>query len=186
MTGRFIAVVGPSGVGKDSIMQGLAQMDKRFVLVRRVITRPSDAGGEDFEGVSQKEFTKREKAGEFALHWPAHGLTYGIPATVHDDLEKGRYMLANISRKKLHDARRAFPGALTLSLVAPKDMLAERLAKRGRETQAEIQARLDRQLEPVDGPNVVTINNNRSIDEAVKDAQSAVLSMIEEIGQGVE
>ncbi|MEO0912102.1 MAG: hypothetical protein AAFY59_03810 [Pseudomonadota bacterium] len=40
MTGRFIAVVGPSGVGKDSVMAGMAARTGQLKLVRRVITRP--------------------------------------------------------------------------------------------------------------------------------------------------
>jgi ribose 1,5-bisphosphokinase len=51
MTGRLIAIVGPSGVGKDSVMIALQKQDARIVLARGVITRPSETGCEDFEGV---------------------------------------------------------------------------------------------------------------------------------------
>ena len=101
MTGRFIAIVGASGVGKDSVMAALAARDPRLRLVRRVITRPSDAGGEDFDGVTADAFHARAAQGDFALHWPAHGLHYAIPATVLDDLAAGRDMLANLSRAAL-------------------------------------------------------------------------------------
>ena len=59
MTGRFIAIVGASGVGKDSVMAALAASDPRLRLVRRVITRPSAAGGEDFDGVTEDAFHAR-------------------------------------------------------------------------------------------------------------------------------
>ncbi|MGB0905008.1 MAG: phosphonate metabolism protein/1,5-bisphosphokinase (PRPP-forming) PhnN, partial [Mangrovicoccus sp.] len=39
MTGRFIAVVGPSGVGKDSVMAGLMERRPDLLLAKRVITR---------------------------------------------------------------------------------------------------------------------------------------------------
>ena len=63
----IFAIVGPSGAGKDTLLAGamLARPDLR--LVRRVITRPSDAGGEDFEGVTEAEFIQRQNRGEFAL-----------------------------------------------------------------------------------------------------------------------
>ena len=49
-TGAIIVVVGPSGAGKDSVIGFVAQhfADRADIdFVRRVITRPSDAGGED-------------------------------------------------------------------------------------------------------------------------------------------
>ena len=43
--GPVIAVVGPSGVGKDSLMEALRQADPSIKLMRRVITRAPEAGG---------------------------------------------------------------------------------------------------------------------------------------------
>ena len=59
MRGRFIAVIGPSGVGKDSVMEAMVAGNPKIVLARRVITRPSEAGGEAFDGVSEAEFHRR-------------------------------------------------------------------------------------------------------------------------------
>ena len=69
MTGRLFAVVGPSGAGKDTLMAAARAARPGLVLVRRVITRPESAGGEDFEGVGETEFALRLAAGDFALHW---------------------------------------------------------------------------------------------------------------------
>ena len=80
--GRLVAVVGPSGVGKDSVMAALVEADPAWMLARRVITRPSEAGGEDFEGVSEEAFRARDAAGEFLLSWEAHGLHYGVPRAI--------------------------------------------------------------------------------------------------------
>ena len=92
MTGRLIAVVGPSGVGKDTVMAALVAADPRLALVRRVITRPSDAGGEDFDGVDRATFETMRDAGAFALWWSAHELSYGIPVEVDAALAAGRDM----------------------------------------------------------------------------------------------
>ena len=144
MTGRFIAIVGPSGVGKDSVMAGLAASDPRLGMVRRVITRPSEAGGEDFDGVSEADFDAMVAQGAFALHWAAHGLRYGIPATVGTDLAAGRDMLANLSRGALTAAQARFDPCLIINLTARRDVLAQRLAARGRETAEDIARRLER------------------------------------------
>jgi ribose 1,5-bisphosphokinase len=70
---------GPSGVGKDSLMEALVARRADLHRVRRVITRPAEAGGEAFDSVSPALFAARAAGGDFALHWTAHGLSYGIP-----------------------------------------------------------------------------------------------------------
>jgi ribose 1,5-bisphosphokinase len=144
MSGRFIAIVGPSGVGKDSVMQALAAKDARLVLARRVITRPTDAGGEVFDGVSLAEFNARQESGDFALSWGAHDLQYGIPASVDSQLAAGRDVLANLSRTALAVARVRFSNFDAVLLTAPREVLAERLSARGRESADDIFRRLER------------------------------------------
>ena len=84
MTGRLIAVVGPSGAGKDTLMAAIGRARPDLHIVRRVVTRPSEAGGEPFEGVTEAEFRQRQTRGDFLFAWAAHGLSYGIPASVRE------------------------------------------------------------------------------------------------------
>ena len=51
--GRLIAVVGPSGVGKDSVMAGLVLRRAKLQLVRRMITRPANVGDEAFDAMTE-------------------------------------------------------------------------------------------------------------------------------------
>ena len=97
--GRLIAVVGPSGVGKDSVMAGLHKTLPNLHLVRRVITRAPDLGGEDYDAVTVPQFEAMVESGAFAVHWRAHGLHYGIPITIKDHMGKGTDCLVNFSRK---------------------------------------------------------------------------------------
>ncbi|WP_424179336.1 phosphonate metabolism protein/1,5-bisphosphokinase (PRPP-forming) PhnN [Yoonia sp. TsM2_T14_4] len=168
MTGRFIAIVGASGVGKDSVMAALAASDPRLRLVRRVITRPSAAGGEDFDGVTEDAFHARAAQGDFALHWPAHGLHYAIPATVLADLAAGRDMLANLSRAALPAAKAQFDPFMVIQLTARRDVLAARLAARGREAADDIARRLDRADHGLPaGIAAVSIDNSGDLDATV-------------------
>ncbi|OSP55943.1 phosphonate metabolism protein/1,5-bisphosphokinase (PRPP-forming) PhnN [Pseudoruegeria sp. SK021] len=144
MTGRFIAIVGPSGVGKDSVMAGLAARCDRLVLARRTITRPTDAGGEAFDGVTDAAFDAQLAAGGFALHWSAHGLRYGIPVTVDADLAAGRDVVANLSRSVLVQAQARFDACVVIALTASHAALDARLRARGRETAPDIDRRLAR------------------------------------------
>lgn len=135
------AIVGPSGAGKDTLIRGVLAARPDLRLVRRVITRPTEAGGEDFEGVSPDDFRLRRDRGDFALHWEAHGLSYGIPRA---QTEAPGDLIFNGSRAALPLAVRTFPGLGVILITAPASVLADRLAQRGRETAADIRARLDR------------------------------------------
>lgn len=113
-------------------------------LARRVITRPSDAGGEAFDGVSAPAFDQMSIDGVFALQWHAHGLRYGIPAATLAPLAAGEDVLVNLSRSILREAQARFPGFAVVSLTAAPAVLAARLKQRGRESADEIEQRLSR------------------------------------------
>ena len=72
MKGTLFLVVGPSGAGKDTLLDGARQAiagDDTYVFARRTITRPEDAGGEAHEAVDVSEFEHRIEAGGFLAHW---------------------------------------------------------------------------------------------------------------------
>lgn len=137
----IFAVVGPSGAGKDTLIRGAIAARSDLRLVRRVITRPAEAGGEDFEGASLPEFALRCDRGDFALWWQAHGLSYGIPRA---QIEGPGDVIFNGSRAALAEAVRVFPDLRVILVTASDGVLAARLAARGRETEADIRARLAR------------------------------------------
>jgi ribose 1,5-bisphosphokinase len=168
--GLFVVVVGPSGVGKDSLIDFARhhfadRPDLRFV--QRVITRPQDAAGEAHSAVTPETFLTLADAGAFAVSWHAHGLDYGIPADVNEDLKAGRVVIANGSRSALDKFRSAFPRLLVINVTARTDILAGRLAARGRETRTDIEARLARTAEALPGDlHVVTIDNSGALETA--------------------
>ncbi|MCU0829753.1 MAG: phosphonate metabolism protein/1,5-bisphosphokinase (PRPP-forming) PhnN [Tabrizicola sp.] len=137
----IFAIVGPSGAGKDTLIAGALAARPDFRLVRRVITRPTESGGEDFDGVSAEEFLQRRDRGDFALHWEAHGLRYGLPKA---QVEGPGDVIFNGSRAALPLAAKVFPGLRVVLVTAPDIILAARLAARGRETPDDIRARLSR------------------------------------------
>ena len=168
MTGQLIGVVGPSGVGKDRLMTALAESGAGFSLVRRVITRKADLGGEDFEHVSEPEFELRRHNGAFCLNWSAHGLRYGIPDEVRVRASKGERLLANLSRDVLPDAAKLFADFCVLHVTASPDTIAKRLADRGRETIDDIKRRLARASAPLPSNLTVhTVENNGALEQTV-------------------
>ncbi|HMS94348.1 MAG TPA: phosphonate metabolism protein/1,5-bisphosphokinase (PRPP-forming) PhnN [Tabrizicola sp.] len=161
----IFAVVGPSGAGKDTLIAGAMAARPDLRLVRRVITRPSEAGGEDFEGVSAQEFLLRLERGAFALHWEAHGLSYGIPKAQVDGPGD---VIFNGSRAALPAAMAAFPGLRVIVVTAPDAVLAARLATRARESAADIEARLKRAgFALPDGIAAEVVVNDGSLEDGV-------------------
>lgn len=170
--GTMAVVVGPSGAGKDTLMAFAAahfRSEPRLRFVRRCITRPADAGGEDHEGMSPEAFAAMEQAGGFAVSWTAHGLHYGIPRRTQEELAAGMVLVANGSRSALPHFRAAYRNLLVINITARPEILAERLEARGRETRDDILARLQRaELSVVGDYRVLTIDNSDSIERAGK------------------
>jgi phosphonate metabolism protein PhnN/1,5-bisphosphokinase (PRPP-forming) len=133
--------------------------DARFRFVRRVITRTAEAGGEAHEAVTEAEFVARA----FALAWQAHGLRYGIPADITMDLAAGRVVVANVSRGVIAEAAGRFP-VQVIEITAPPEVLAARLAARGRESAADVAARLARTVALPDGVTAETVINDATIE----------------------
>jgi ribose 1,5-bisphosphokinase len=168
---RLLVVVGPSGVGKDSLLaawrERLGRQGRcaRVQLVRRTISRPASAGGEPHEAVSPDEWRTLRDAGAFALHWEAHGLGYGIrPAQLAGLHAGGPWVLLNGSRAALPAVRARFPAARVIEVHARPDTVAARLHARGREDAARIADRLARALR-VDAD--LRIDNDGTLEDAV-------------------
>lgn len=150
--GNLVLVVGPSGVGKDTLIGGARQAldnDKRFSFVRRIVTRPAAAELEDHDSMDLDTFTRHEHAGRFALSWAAHDLRYALPLSVDTDLAFGRVVVANVSRHVIGPARSKYPGCAVVLVTAEISLRAERLLGRGRENREQITARLAREGAPV-------------------------------------
>ena len=166
--GHLIAVVGPSGAGKDSVMAGLHSAIPGLHVVRRVITRAPGLGSEDYDAVTVPQFEALVEDGAFALHWSAHGLHYGIPITVKSHLGKGTDCLVNFSRQALSQAAGIFPRFMVLNITAKPETLARRLAARGRETEDEISKRLAQADKPLPaGLDVIHLSNDGPLSQTV-------------------
>jgi ribose 1,5-bisphosphokinase len=159
--GRLVLVVGPSGAGKDTLL-GLAKAacaeDGNVIFARRVITRPSSAS-EDNEEVSAEAFREAAERGDYAMHWEAHGHCYALPRAVDDDLRAGATVLANVSRTVIAAARRTYANVVVIQITAPPNVLAERLAMRGRTSDGRIEHRLGRTVdETTTAPDFTIVN----------------------------
>lgn len=169
--GRLVLVVGPSGAGKDTLMNAVKERlagDPDYHFARRLITRTPDSAAEDHDTISPDDYARMIEKGEFALSWRAHGLGYVLPRSVDAAIGDGRTVIANGSRKIVPAAEVKYQNLLVLLITAPREILAERLRLRARESAQEIERRLDRaELDFPAREYMRTISNVGSIPEGV-------------------
>jgi phosphonate metabolism protein PhnN/1,5-bisphosphokinase (PRPP-forming) len=169
--GTLFLVVGPSGVGKDALIQAARPLllPHGFAFPRRWITTLEDRG-EDHIPVTCADFDEAVGRGFIDLHWSAHGLRYGIPASVRDDLSTGLHVIANASRSLMGEARARFAHLRIFHITAPMQLVRLRLFERGRENAAMIEERFQRAAPlAIDQDDVIAFSNHLPL------AQSALL-----------
>jgi ribose 1,5-bisphosphokinase len=167
--GRLVLVVGPSGAGKDTLIS-LARTacagDAGIAFPRRVVTRSASAF-EDNEEMSAAAFRQALADGCFALHWEAHGHCYALPRTIDDDIGAGRAVVVNVSRGVIDALRRRYANVVVVAITAPPEVLAARLAGRGRSSDADLGKRLHRVVDgPEPVPDVTIVNVGNAEDHA--------------------
>ncbi|MBR1188995.1 phosphonate metabolism protein/1,5-bisphosphokinase (PRPP-forming) PhnN [Bradyrhizobium sp. AUGA SZCCT0160] len=157
--GRLILLVGPSGAGKDTLL-GLARAacadDGTIAFPRRVITRQASAS-EDNEEVSAGTFEAALARDEYAMHWEAHGHRYAISRAIDDEIRAGHTVVGNVSRTIIPAMRQAYADVTVISITAPPNVLADRLAMRNRSSDGRIEQRLSRTVDEA-APDVTIVN----------------------------
>jgi ribose 1,5-bisphosphokinase len=159
--GRLILIVGPSGAGKDTLL-GLARVacadDRNIVFPRRVVTREASAF-EDNDQISHDGFARALAEDAYAMHWQAHGHCYGVPRAIDDEIRAGRTVIVNVSRTVICAMRLAYADVVVVSITAPPQVLAERLAMRARGSDGKIEHRLGRTVDDAAAAPDFTIMN---------------------------
>ena len=175
--GAFVAVVGPSGAGKDTLIAYAGERlrnEPGVAFVRRVITRPCDGVSEDHDTLIVAAFDEACARGAFAVAWEAHGLKYGLPAEVDRQVEMGHVAVANVSRGTIATLRLRYANVAVVEITAAPEILAARIAGRGRETDGDVLARLARAV-PAEGRGGVTVLDNSGEKSVAGDALVAII-----------
>lgn len=175
MTGRLVIFSGPSGVGKDTLLDRWAAIDP---LVQRVVTyttrppREGEAAGVAYHFVSEEDFKRMAAEGAFLEAKQVHGNLYGSPGRETDTLiAEGKIAVLKIDVQGASEVLKQRPDATTVFIAPPSfEELERRMRSRALDTEAVIQTRLQNarwELDQADayGNRVVNDDLNRAVAE---------------------
>ncbi len=167
MSGTWVFVCGPSGGGKDSVIDWAARAlaaRAGVVFARRMVTRPMQTGS-DHESVSRDDFDFLRHSDALAWHWQAHGYAYGVPMRYAHQVAWGRVVVVNGSREHVAGIR-CDARVRCAVVMAPPAQLAARLRQRGRDAPAAIDQRLERNALLGGVPTDLVIDNSGALADA--------------------
>ena len=139
----------PSGGGKSSLARALADRSENIVTSVSHTTRPQRPGetdSVDYFFVDLARFEQMVKDGGFLEHAQVFGYFYGTSRNaVEQAIKSNQSVLLDIDWQGAQQVRAAFKDAVSVYILPPSvEVLAQRLAARGRENPDQISARLDK------------------------------------------
>ena len=167
-SGRLVVVSGPSGVGKDTVLRRLFELDPRLRYSISYTTRPPRDGevdGVSYSFVDVDTFRRMQAEDAFLETANVHGNLYGTSRErVHEALQRGEIIVLKIDVQGAAQVRRKVPDALFVFLLPPSvEVLQERLQARETEDEASLRRRLDdavRELAEADSYDHRVINDD--------------------------
>lgn len=149
MKGKLFAVSGPSGVGKNTVLNRVVQQRERVqysVSATSRAMRPGEIEGKSYYFVSREEFERMIAAGELLEHAEYVGNYYGTPlAPIRAALEQGVDVVMDVDVVGALNIKKRLPESVLVFLTAQS--LAEirrRLEKRGDVSPEAMKKRLER------------------------------------------
>ncbi|WP_341915324.1 phosphonate metabolism protein/1,5-bisphosphokinase (PRPP-forming) PhnN [Polaromonas sp. YR568] len=164
MSGLWVFVCGPSGSGKDSVIDAARQAlvgRSDIVFARRMVTRPVQPGS-DHDPVTAPAFAGLLQSGGLSWHWQAHGFCYGIASHYADAVSAGCLVVVNGSRAHVNSLSPSFDTRVVQISTDP-ERLAIRLAQRGRDSDMAVAERLARNATFAGMPADCVIVNNEAL-----------------------
>ena len=180
--GRLLYFMGPSGAGKDSLLDWLRQHlppDLPVQWARRTISRPAMPGCEVHESTTPEAHAALRAANAFALEWEANGLAYGVRHGELEPMSQGCWLLVNGSRAYLPEALLRYPALVAVHITASPEVLRQRLQARGRESSDEVEQRVQRALRFLAPPGTAGIEVRN--DTRLEDAGQQLLRALEQL-----
>jgi len=160
MNTKIVLIVGPSGVGKDTLLKEAKKiLDGNFNFLNRYITRKPCKSEDNFY-LDEYAFEILKHNSFFVSTWNAHGNYYGI---AKKSIKNGINIIS-ISRSKVKDFEKFYDDVYTINISVSKENLRKRLETRGRESKEDIEKRLDRSYQKIESRNLIEFDNSDSLE----------------------
>jgi guanylate kinase len=176
--GVLLVLSGPSGVGKNTVLNALIAQNPQVRYSISATTRPPRSGevhGRHYFFLAEEEFARRVAAGEF-LEWAEFcGHRYGTPRPfVAESLAAGFHVVLDIDVQGAKRVREARPSAVLVFLLPPSwEILKTRLRSRGADTEEAIARRLASAKEEIAAlPAYEYLVWNREVSVAVRELEA--------------
>jgi guanylate kinase len=178
----IVVLSGPSGVGKDAVLQRMLELDLPIAIPATMTTRSPRTG--EVHGVhhvfaSLEEFERQAAAGELLEHALVYQNRYGVPRSqVRAAMETGNHVLIRVDVQGAASLRETLPEALSIFLV-PDDLehLEAHLRGRGSEDEDALRVRLEtveRELKEAQHFTHVIENIEGDLDATVRAVAAAI------------
>jgi len=178
----LVVISGPSGVGKDSVVQRLKE---RSFPVHFVVTattrprRPNEVNGKDYFFVSKQEFARMIEQGELIEYAFVYNDYKGIPKQqVREALDSGQDVVMRVDVQGAATVRKLAPEAVLIFLTTEsEESLVKRLEARQTEKPGELSLRIAtarQELKRVDEFDYVIVNADGRLDDTVDTVEAII------------
>jgi guanylate kinase len=178
----LIVISGPSGVGKDSLVQRLKERGCPFHFVVTATDRPprpDEVEGEDYFFVSTQEFARMIREDELIEHAVVYGQYKGVPKQqVREAMASGRDVVMRVDVQGATTIRQIAPQAVLIFLTASsEEELERRLRARGGDSLDQVERRIAtarEEMKRLPEFDYVVVNRDQELDDAVDDVLAII------------
>lgn len=172
----LIVISGPSGVGKDTVVQGLLNQSENFHFVVTATSRPPRKGevdGIDYFFVTETKFESMIEENELLEYAWVHDNYKGVPKQqIRDALNSGKDVLMRVDPQGAATLKEIIPSALFIFLMAEsEEAMMKRLQRRRSETPEKIELRLEiarQELQRIREFDYCVINREGTLEETIQ------------------
>ena len=178
----LIVLSGPSGVGKDVVLEGFKKRDFPMHYAVTATTRPrrkKETDGVDYHFVSKAEFENMIEKGEL-LEWAnVYGNLYGVPKSeLRQAMDKGKDVIVKVDVQGAATIKKTVPQAVFIFLVPPSmEDLNKRLEQRKTESSIDLEVRIkaaEKEMNSLSMFDYVVVNHKDGIGQAISQIESII------------